>query len=861
MYDALLRLLPTSFRHEYGAEMRAVFARRRREAGGGFGLAVLWIETLWDLAVSAVRVHAELLAQDVRYAVRSFTNAPGFTLTAAFVAALGVGATTAAFSVTDHVLVRPLPFREPHRLIKLWQDQAARGYTRMELSPANYRDWKRLSTSFESMACWRNISVNLSGDGDPERLDGSAVSAELFPLLGVQPLVGRSFTAEDDLAGAPGTVILSHGLWHARFGGDPGVLGRRLVLDDEPYEIVGVMPRDFLFPRRDVEMWTATRFPERAYEDRTDTYIYGIGRLKPGASLEQARAEMSLIAAQLERNHPENAKVGATLVRFRDEVAPQARLLLKALFGAALCVLLIACTNLASLLLARALVRRQELAVRTALGAGRERLLRQLLTESLLLALLGGALGVLFAYAATPLVARLVPTSLPIAETPTVDLRILAFAAVMTIVIAIGFGVAPAWRALRDVDAAGLREGSRGGVGGRRERLRGLLVTAEVTLSVVLLVSAGLLIRALWRVQAVDPGFRTEGVLTLRTSLPLPKYQETMKRHQFYTNVLAGVRALPGVTSAGYTSFLPMVMRGGIWKVEIPGRTDAPGEGSSVSMRFVTPGFFDTIGVPLRAGRDVSDADTRESPFVAVVSESFVREQWPGQDAIGRRFKLAFFERTIVGVVGDVRVRGVERESEPQVYLPNQQVPDGGVIFYAPKDLAIRASVDPAALMPSIRRVVAQADPQQPISDVRTLADVVRSETGARTAQVRVLGAFAAAAVLLAGVGIHGLLAFVVRSRSQEIGVRVALGASPRDVLHLVLRQGARLTAFGLVAGLALAYAAGRTMQALLAGVSPHDGVTFAAAVAVSALTAGAGCLLPALRALRVDPLAVMRAE
>jgi putative ABC transport system permease protein len=860
MYAALLRLLPASFRDEYGSEMRAVFERKRREATGPVGLALLWLAGAGDVLATAVRVHAELLVQDVRYAVRSFRNAPGFTLTAAVVAALGVGATTAAFSVTDHVLIRPLPFHEPHRLVRLWQDQAARGYTRMELSPSNYRDWKARSTSFESIACWRNLSVNLSGSGEPERLDGQGVSPELFPLLGVRPLLGRSFVEQDDVAGAAGTVILSHGLWLARFGGDPAVLGRSLVLDDAPYEVIGVMPPDFRFPSRRTQLWTAARFQEQDYEDRTNTFVYAIGRLKPGVSLEQARAEMSLIAAQLERAYPENAKTGATLVRLRDEVAPQARLLLKALLGAAVCVLLIACINLASLLLARALVRRQELAVRTALGAGRERLLRQLLTESVLLATLGGALGVLLAFGATPLLARLVPTSLPIADTPTVDVRILAFAALATIVVAIGFGVAPAWRALRDVDAAGLREGSRSGVGGRRERLRGVLVMAEVTLSVVLLVSAGLLIRALWRVQAVEPGFRADGVLTMRTTLPLPKYAETMKRHRFYSTVLEGVRALPGVQSAAYTSFLPMVMRGGIWKIEVPGRTDAPGEGVSVSMRFVTPRYFETMGIPLR-GRDVSDSDTAQSPFVAIVSESFAREVWPGQDPLGRQFKLAFLDRTVVGVAGDVHVRGVERESEPQVYLPNQQVPDGGVIFYAPKDLAIRGTADPAVLTPLVRGVIARADAQQPISDVRTLADVVQAETGARTAQVRVLGAFAGAALLLAGVGIHGLLSFVVRSRSQEIGVRVALGALPRDVLALVLRQAARLTVAGVLAGLALSYAAGRTMQALLFGVSPYDLATFGAAILVSALMVGAGCLMPAVRALRVDPIAVMRSE
>jgi putative ABC transport system permease protein len=862
MYRALLRLYPASFRAEYGAEMRAVFARRRRDATGPLSLAFLWLEAAADVLWNAARVHAELLAQDLRYAARSFRNAPGFTATVVLVAALGVGVTTAAFSVTDHVLVRPLPFAEPDQLVRLWQSEVRRGYSRSELSPANYRDWRRLAAaSFEETAVWRNLALNLSGTGDPERLDGCAVSASLFPLLGVQPLLGRGFAPEDDSAGAPGTVVLGYRLWQDRFGGDPGVLGRRLALDGASYEVVGVMPRDFRFPTREVEFWTATRFPEQAYEDRTDTYLYAIARLRRGVTLDQARAELGVAAAQLERAYPlENAHVGAAVFRLRDEVAPQARLLLTALLAAAFCVLLIACTNLASLLLARALVRRQELAVRTALGAGRERLLRQLLTESGLLAVLGGALGVAFAFAATPLLARLVPTALPIAEAPGVDLRVLAFAALMTVAIAVGFGVAPAWRALRDVDAAGLRENARGGVGGRRERLRGALVLAEVTLSVALLASTGLLIRALARVQAVEPGFRADGVLTLRTALPLPRYNETATRHRFYADVLAGVRALPGVEGAAYTSFLPMVMRGGIWKVQLPG--DAPQDDAKrASLRFVTPGYFDTLGIPLRAGRDVTDGDRVDAPFVAVVSDSFAREHWPGQDPLGRRFRLAFFERTVVGVVGDVRVRGLERASEPQVYVPDQQVPDGGVISYAPKDLAVRTAGDPAALVPAIRRVVAQADPQQPISDVRTMADVLREETGARTVQARVLGAFAAAALLLAAVGIHGLLSFVVRSRAQEIGVRVALGARPRDVLLLVLRGVARLTAGGLGLGLLLASAGARALQSLLFGVSPYDGATLGAAAAVAALTALSGGLLPALRALRVDPLRVMRAE
>jgi predicted permease len=862
MYRALLRLYPASFRAEYAAEMRRDFERRRRDASGPLARAVLWLAACADVVWNAAGVHLQLLAQDARYAWRTFRNAPGFTATVVLVAALGVGVTTATFSVTDHVLMRPLPFAEAERLVRLWQSEPQRGYLRGELSPANFRDWRARATAFESMAAWRVLASNLSGVGDPERIEGAAVSDSLFPLLGVQPLLGRTLGADDDREGAPAAVVLGYRLWQDRFGGDASVIGRRLTLDGASYEVVGVMPRDFRFPAPETEFWTATRFAADVYEDRGNTFLYGVARLARGVSLEQARAEATLLASQIERANPQtNAGVGAAVFRLRDEIAPESRLLVTALLGAAFCVLLIACTNLASLLLARALVRRQELAVRAALGAGRERLLRQLLTESGLLAAAGGVVGVLLAFAATPLLARLVPTSLPIASEPTVDLRVLGFAAVTTIAIALGFGVAPAWRALRDVDAAGLRDGGRGGVGGRRERLRGALVLAEVTLSVALLASAGLLVRALARVQAVDPGFRAADVLTLRTALPLPRYNETAARHRFYAGVLEGVRALPGVQDAAYTSFLPMVMRGGVWRVQLPGQEAAPGGGASASLRFVTPRYFATLGIPLVAGRDVSDADTAKTPFVAVVSDSFARQHWPGQDPLGRRFRFAFFERTVVGVVGDVRVRGLERPSEPQVYVPHQQVPDGGVIFYAPKDLAVRAAGDPASLVPAIRRIVAEADPQQPVSDVRTMAEVVREETGARTVQVRVLGAFAAAALLLAAVGIHGLLSFVVRSRAQEIGVRVALGARPGHILLLILGGIGRLTAAGLAAGLALACLSARGLSSLLAGVSPYDGATLAVAATLAALTAASGGLLPALRALRVDPLRVMRAE
>ncbi|HEY7412416.1 MAG TPA: ABC transporter permease [Vicinamibacteria bacterium] len=860
-YRALLRLYPASFRREYGAEMWAIVRERRRDVAPGLPVAAFWARSLGDLATSALLAHLDILRQDLRFTARTLRRAPGFALTAVVVAALGVGATTATFSVADHVLLRPLPFAEPSRLVMLWQGDAAQGYQN-ELSPANYRDWRREATSFEGMAAYRQRSVNLVGEGDPQRLNSAGVTWDLFPLLGVQPRLGRGFNRLDDQEGAAGTVVLSHPLWLSRFGGDPDAVGRKVLLDDQPHVVIGVMPPGFHFPNRQTDLWTAMRFAEADFEDRGDTYLYAVARRRRDVPLEQARAEMGVIAGRLERAYPEaNAGVGALVVPLRDHVNTQSRLLLGALLGAALCVLLIACTNLAGLLLARGLFRTRELAVRTALGAGRERLVRQLLTESLLLAAAGGALGVLLAVAAMPLVTRLVPNVLPIAAVPAVDLRVLAFAVATTALTGIGFGMVPALRAARAVDADALRDRSAAAGTGPRERLRSWLVTAEVTASVVLLVAAGLLIRALGRVQQVDPGFRGDGVLTLRTALPLPRYAKTLDRQQFYRRVLEGARALPGVEAAAYTSFLPMVMRGGIWTVEVEGQPRPPGQRPPVSLRFVTPGYFETLRIPILAGRDVSEGDTQGGPAVAVVSRSFAARHWPGDDPLGRRFTVAFVLRTVVGVAGDVRVRGLERSSEPQVYLPYQQVEDGGLVGYIPKDLAIRASADAESLIPAVRRIVQQADPQQPVSDVRLLAEVVADDTAPRSVQVRVLALFAAVAVLLAAIGIHGLLAFTVSHRAQEIGVRVALGAQPRDVLALVLRQGAQVAAAGVAAGLFLAYAAGRSLQALLAGLSPRDATSFAVAVALAVLMTLSGSAWSALRAVRLDPVRALRGD
>jgi putative ABC transport system permease protein len=863
VYRLLLRLFPASFRREYGDEMSAVFERRRRDAAGTGATVRLWIHAVLDVMTNAARVHGDVLQQDLRYTLRTLGRSPAFTATAILVSALGLGATTAAFSMADHVLLRPLPFVDPDRLVKLWEDQSRLGYSRMELSPPNYLDWKRMSTSFEGIAAYTGASVNLVGLGEPERVDGTLATADLFQVLGRQAALGRALTLADGRSDAPRVVVISDGLWRRRFGSDPDALGRSVTLNDTTYTIVGVMPPDFRFPRRDVQFWTPLIFKEEnGDDDRTNHYLNVLARLRPGVALGEARSELQVVASRLRREYPkENGYTDAAVVRLRDEVAQQPRLLLFALVGASASLLLIACANLANLLMSRALARRRELAVRTALGASLDRLVRQMLTESLVLAACGGALGLAVALTALPLLARLVPTVLPIAEMPGLDLRMLAVAGVVTIVTGLAFGLTPALGAGHQRAATAIHEDVRSGVRRRTDRLRSALVVAEVGMSVVLLVSAGLLIQALWRVQRVDPGFLVEGVVTLRTSLPIPQYTSTARRQAFYQRVVSDIEALPGVSGAAYISFLPMVMRGGIWPVTGTTRASTDAVPRTASLRFVTPGFFDTIGVPIRLGRDVSEADAIDSLFVAVVSESFAREHWPGENPLGRRFTMAFSERTVVGVVGDIRVRGLERESEPQVYLPSGQVRDGNIIFYTPQDLVIRSSTPPASLMPAVRAIIARADSQQPISSVRLLADIVRDETAPRAVQVRVLGSFAAIALVLAAVGIHGLLAFTVSARTREIGVRLALGAAPRQILGRVLGQGLVLAGGGVALGTALALAAGRTMQALLAGVHPADGATLAGACALAVTMTLAGSLSPALRAMRTDPLVAMRTE
>lgn len=803
----------------------------------------------------------DILKQDLRYTLRTLKRSRGFALTAILVTALGTGANTAAFSVADFVLLRPLPFPDPDTLVRLCEGpRRGGGWGCMnQMSPANFRDLKEGSSSFQAMGAFAGDAVNLVGGGEPRRVPISRVTSEVFPLLGVTPAMGRVFesTGNTDVNAA----VISHGLWQSQFGGVPGVLGQTINLSGTPHTIVGVMPRAFYFPNRNVQVWTLLTFQDQDFSNRANNYLEGVARLAPGATFDQAQAELTMIAERLARTYPDtNAETGVSFFRMRDNMSPRFRVMLLTLSGASLCLLLLTCANLANLLLARAAAHEREMAVRAALGAGRARLVRQLITEGMVITFIGGALGILIAASAVPLFSTLVPPTLPVATQPTLDLRVLALAGFFTALTAFGFGVLPAVRAGRTGFAA-LRDGQRAG-GGRKQRVRAALVAVEVTMSVVLLITSGLLIRAVWRVQAIDPGFVPDRVLTLRTALPRPKYDSAVRRSEFYDRVLPRVRALPGVQSAGFTSGLPIVVFGLITAVDVPGQ---PAQnyrtGGGVSHRWVTSQYFKTMGIPLLRGRDVDETDIRDRAYVAVVSASFAERYWPGQDPIGKTFGHRGDTRTVVGVVGNVKVRGLERNSEPQIYLPAQQIRDGLPSNFDPKDLVIRHSGEADALVAALRQIIHAADPEQPISDIRAMDEVLAGETATRRAQLQMLGVLAAIAIVLCAVGLYGLLAYTVSQRSQEIGVRLALGAEPGRVGRMILADGMRLAVIGIVPGVLGAYLAGRGMSAMLFGVAPSDPATFGAAVAVALVMAFAGSVIPALRAVRVSPMSVLRAD
>lgn len=822
------------------------------------------LSAITDVVPNAIAVHWGILVQDLRYTARTLNASRGFALAAILVTALGVGANTASFSVADFVLVRPLPFKDPHEIMRLCEGpKDGGGWGCMnQLSPANYRDVATTVTnSFETWGAFTGGAANLVGSGEPVRISTIQVTPTLLPLFGVPPLMGRLFDTTRAGAADAQSVVLSYGLWQTHFGGDDRILGKALLLDGAPYAVIGVMPRTFRFPDDGVQLWMPLPLPDQAFESRDNTYLDAVGRLRDGATFEQGRAELATLFTRLQRDYPETMEeTGFSFFRQRDYVMPRNRLMILALCGASLCMLLLTCANLANLLLARAAGRERELAVRAALGAGRDRLVRQMLTESVVLALMGGAAGIGAAALAMPLLGLLVPQGLPLAGGPSLDGRVLALAGAFTALTGLGFGLIPAMRVGGVTGFSALREGARSG--GRRQRLRTALVAIEVAVSVMLLISSGLFIRAIWRVQAVDPGFKPDGVVTMRTDLPVPKYTEPTARAAFYDRVLNEVRALPGVEHAAYTSGVPIVLWGGIAGVEIPGREIAPRRREGVAFRLATSQYFNAIGIPLHRGRDIADDDIPGRQLVAVVSGSFIEKYWPEEDGIGKTFVIRDELRTIVGIVGDVKTRGLERTNEPQVYLPAKQPPQQGLGgLYVPKDLVIKAPTERLAVVPAVREAVRRADADQPVANVRMMTDILDGQFDTRNAQIRILGALSLIALLLAGVGIHGLLAFTVAQRSREIGVRLALGAGPSLVARMVVSEAARMAIIGVIPGIIGAYVAARATSALLFGVQPGDPLTIGVAAVLCFAVAVLGAVRPAMRAARVDPMSALRAE
>ena len=854
-FRLLLRLYPRSFRVEYATELVRAFEASHR----GKGAIALALAAMADVVPNAFAAHWELLRQDLAYAVRAFSRAPGFSLTAILVVALGIGANTAALAIADYAFFRPFPFKEPDRLVRFYQADAEDVGNYGDLAPANWRDWKEQQHSFAALGVYSHRSANLVSEAEPRRIGIVAVSPDVFSVLGVPPAIGRTFASDDTLHGR--AIVLGNPLWQTQFGSDPGVVGEAVRLDGVPYTVVGVMPPSFRFPNSTVEAWTPLVLAASDFEDRDNRFLFGIGRLRPGVTPDQARLDLNTIAARIAQQFDlESMRTASAVYGLRGEMPAGSRELIVALVGAALCILLLACANLASLFLARGAHRAREMAVRAALGAGRERLVRQLITESLTLAAVGGLLGLAVATAGTPLLSRLIPGGLPVTGEPTVDHRILAIAAILILLTGLACGVAPALRAGRNGPLDALRGTSRAG-GGRTRTVRAGLVILEVASSVILLVSSGLLIRAVARINAINPGFDARNVVTLRTVLPLPKYDSTMQRVRFYESVLREVGALPGVEAAGYVTGLPLVMRGGIRSITVPGITEPGNDRETASIRYVSGQYFATMRIPMIRGRDFNQGDLPDGLPVAIISDAFAKRYWPADDPVGRRFLIGDEERTIVGVVGDIHVRGLLRSSEPQFYLPAAQPGNAAVSGYMPKDLVVRTSTDPLSLVASIRRVVRGVDTEQSVSNVSTMEAIVEEETGPRQVQLRILVVLSSIALVIAALGIHGLLTFTVSRRLHELGVRRALGAPVRDIVGLVVREGIVLASAGIALGILGAYASARAMSSLLVGVQPQDPIILGTAVGLCFAIAVLSCVHPAQRAASVDPLSALRAE
>jgi putative ABC transport system permease protein len=798
---------------------------------------------------------------DLKHGFRVLLRTPLFTICTIAALAIGIGATTALFSVVHALLIRPLPYKNADSLVVMWEHNLPRNRPRNVISPANFLAWRERSRSFESMAAFTQNRVTLTGAGEPQELATLVVSANILDVLGVEPALGRGFAEGEDREGAARTMILSHAAWLRQFGGDASVIGRQATIDGGPVTILGVMPRGFEIFGLSADAFTPFQLPPQVpFRGRS---LIGLGRLKPGITRDQAQAEMAGVFAQVTSEQPDfNTGWTINLVPLREQLVGDVRLAVLVLFGAVGAVLLIACGNIGSLMLTRASARRRELAIRSAIGAGTGRLLTQLLSESLMLSLAGGVLGIVLASwllsGLTTWVGSRLPV--PLLSQVSIDPSVMAFAAIVTVLTTVICGLVPAIGATGGSLVTALRDGAPSVSGSRRGRMvRQSFVMAEIALALTVLCGAGLLGRSLMELQSVKPGFTAAAALSLRVSLPQRRYADSNAQHMFYTRVIEGLSALPEVTAVGGTSFLPLAGVGpgtSFWRADAP--QPPPNERPVVDARPVTAGYFTAMDIPLLAGRDVNDGDTPEEDPVAVINETFARQIYPGDNPIGRQFILNLGNEKphqIIGVVGDVKLVTLEGEIRPTAYLSSRQYAFGLMNF------VVRTTGDPGRLGPAAVRVVRDIDPLLPVSAVRPLEEVFAESIARPRLTAVAMSIFAGAALLLAALGVYGVVAYSVSQRAREFGIRVALGAQPGQIIGMVVGQNLRIVALGLAAGLLAAIPATHLLRGLLFQVGPNDPATFVVIGVMLAGVAVVASYLPARRGTQVDPVVTLKAE
>jgi putative ABC transport system permease protein len=888
VFRRLLRLFPVEFRSDFGDDMTRTFKDQREDVsarGGSMAQLRLWKDTVLGILTTAPREHWDLLRQDVVYGLRGLRRDPGFAAIAIAVLAVGIGANTAIFSIVNGVLLEPLPYRDPNRLVTVFERVPGAGVEKFGFSPPDFTIVGSALRSFDGLAAYRNVSSELSGSGRSERVVATRVSPELFQVLGIVPAIGRAFTPEDDATDAK-VAILSDGLWRRAFARDPGIIGRTVAVDRQPYVVVGVMPERFVFPLRGSVMngepgalYMPIAFTPLERNGFGSMYNNStVARLKPGVTLEQARADLAAAAHVLAPRYPANLRRLADSLTFPidpldEEIVGRSRRLLVLLMGAVGMVLLICCANVANLMLTRAGGRRRELAIRSALGASQVRVMRQLLTESLVLAVSGAAAGLGLAFGLMQMFLPMVATSLPRAEDIQLNGDVLAFTLALALLTPLLFGVMPALRSVVRSTSTPLTDDARTSTPDRgRHRLLGALVVAECALALVLSVGAGLLIRSFVRLANTDTGFRAEQVVNVTMVLPSGPYPTGARVKAFYREAVAAAAALPGVTSVGAATNRPLNVRERRAYTPDPSAQETPGPGRGVANTWTVGDYFETLGIPLKAGRFFMPDEGRPgSERVVIVSEMLARTFWPRGDAVGRRLKWGLPGSpapwmTIVGVVGDIKQDALDAEIVPQTYEPFMQAvsDDLGspfIRFYSEVNLIVRSERPAAVFAGELSAAMRRLDPELALSNVQPVLEIVGDSVQSQRFSTTILAIFAAVALSLAALGIYGVLANVVAQQTKEIGLRLALGAAPRSLLWLVLRRALTLMAIGIGVGLAVAMVLTRTMAGLLYEVQPHDAIAFVGATVGLALLVLFASLVPAWRATRVDPIVALRTE